>query len=166
MISHKIEPYKERFPERPTWNQRHQSLRHEWDPDDEMGMNFRQQFSPPARQWEPYSIDVVMGHGNIHHAIGRMTPKVVYAQWLATLDLKRGDWVVNKAANKELLCRDNYLRVIHLQEVQFLCDYDMKGRAMCVEVKSASGTRFWTIPSEWDKVEAPVNPAWHFDLPQ
>lgn len=122
----------------------------------------------PIRPMEPYEFSVALGQGRVVSKINRQTAKVVYAQWLSSLGFVRGDYIVHRRTYDSKMVRSqfNYLRVVQLQEVHMLLDFNDIGQAKALELVSSSGTRFWTCPHEWVKEDAPANPAWHFDVPQ
>lgn len=118
----------------------------------------------PAALKSPYQVMVPLGDkgAKVLTTISKTCSKLVYALWLGTLKYQRGDYVVNESA-MEPLGPHNYLRVLGYQEVHFLCDFDHKDRAMCLDLLSSTGTRFFSIPSGWEVVDPP-KPEWQFDL--
>jgi hypothetical protein len=103
---------------------------------------------------------------NICYVMNEFSPKVRYGQWLHSLGLKEGDYVVNKAAVKPL-CQGSYIRVMGLQEIQFLCTYDIDGRPKAINLWSRGDTNkngWWAVPDDWEKVDPPKD-EWKFELP-
>lgn len=98
----------------------------------------------------------------ITFTINQWSSKVNYIAWLATLPFKRGDYVVNKRANKPYL-EGNYLRVNGLSEVMMLTKHHEDGRMMPLELAHHSGTKFFATVDEWIVVDPP-KAEWQFDL--
>jgi hypothetical protein len=123
-------------------------------------------YTPPELEQE-YEFRVPLGNGYMVTKINERTNKIVYTQWLSSLGFKRGDYVMHRRTVENALIRTpfNYLRVVGLQEMHSLCDYDSFGKAKCLELVAPSGTRFWTVPDEWRVQDAPEDHTWHFDLP-
>lgn len=164
MITHKIAPHSttwgpiERAPHYGRGRTYHRTPADEWN-----------DMHPPATRIIPFheqsKVDITDFQGHTtKHVVGEHTSKLVYTTWVSQQPFKRGDWVVPKSAIIPYI-KQQYGRVFQLQEVQMLLKFDHKGRPMALDVITVGGTRFSVSPDDWKVVDAPVDTAWHFDLP-
>lgn len=172
MITHKIELYKPVY-ESTSFDQARR-MRENWmrSQNDETGEWWNTRHPPQPTKastiyWDPVNVivpDTVKG-GWVSHRLGPTTPKHIYENWINNIPFKRGDYILSKSLkNRDHVIAAAYLRVQSLMMLHYACQYSHKGRPICMELLSHSGTRFWTTIDEWEVVDAPTDPEAQFDL--
>lgn len=146
MITHRIEPYVEK------WER-------------------RRDYGHGGGTWEfgsrstPATV-AVPGPGNIthFHIINKFTTKVNYARWLGTLAFKRGDYVCHVGATTPY---NGYQiqRVEGLQEIQMFLQFDHKNRPLALKLVSRHGTAWHTAAEDYRVIDVEEVPEeFRFDL--